>query len=237
MTLARHAEQWLRFRRRVERIGLAEYESLMPYPVPLKLWFGAGSPKRLFYCTKATFINYLWKQALFPEDWLAIERPLVPTRHSITATRAIAEAFNLPLVFLGDLIPMDLTIFALLRRGGEDFSSRGARPLPVHYAGINDEWLSLSDEMRLPKQVKHELQMRRFEREHYEILRPLVPDLAARIGPHSFGLLQSGQLVHMEMTLGQGGYKKGSAQRFITLLNRAADRARRARVSSTFPRE
>src|SRR5689334_1578343 len=140
--------RWSAFQHRVERKGLREYESLVPFPYPMKLWFGADKPTRLFFFTKPAFINIIGRRFLFPKNWLVIERHSIPTPESLTALHCLVEGFRLPLVFVGDLRPLDLTVFALLRMGSTDFSAKGAKPLPITYAGIDDRWLALSDTFR-----------------------------------------------------------------------------------------
>lgn len=213
------AKRWLDFRDRVERTG-AKHESLMPFPYPMTLWFGKGQPKRLFYFTKAAFLHLLWKQSMFPEDWLVIERPSIPTHESLVATRQIAQGFKLPIIFFGDLRPLDLTVFALLRRGSPDFSSKKVVPLPIHFSGINDAWLALADEFRRPGKRLQDLQMSSPEREQFELVTELVPDLQALTGLRSFNLLRSGQQVYLEMTYNIGGYRKGHTERLVEHLTR-----------------
>jgi hypothetical protein len=214
----------LDFRERVERTK-ASHESLMPFPYPMTLWFGNSKPKRLFYFTKAAFLHLLWKQSLFPEDWLVIERPSIPTHESLIAARQIAQGFKLPIVFFGDLRPLDLTVFALLRRGSSDFSTKRVVPLPIRFCGINDPWLALADEFRRPGKQLQELRMSRTEREQFELSTELIPDLQTLVGERSFNLLRSGQQVYLEMTYNIGGYRKGYTERLVDRLNAEANRA------------
>lgn len=217
------AKRWFDFRERVEKTG-AKHESLMPFPYPMTLWFGKGKPKKLFYSTKAAFPHLLWKQSLFPNDWLVIERPSIPTYESLVAARQIAQGFDLPILFFGDLRPLDLAVFALLRRGSPHFSARRVVPLPVRFSGINDAWLALADEFRRPGKQLQELQMSSTDQEHFELVRELVPDLQSLAGPRSFDLLRSGQQVYLEMTYNIGGYRKGYTERLIEHLNAEVNR-------------
>lgn len=219
--------RWLEFRARVERKGLAAYESLMPFPYPLQLWYGTRKPTRLFFFTKASFLNLLGQRSLFPEHWLAIQRYSILTPEAIDTLHFLVEGFQLPLVFVGDLRPIDLTTFALLRTGTTDFSRKGARPLPVTYAGIDDDWLALSDQFRIRGRTMPEWPMGRWEREHLAVLQELVPDLPEIVGARSWALLQSHQEVMLEMTYVNGSFRKGYPERLIAHLDAIAVRATR----------
>jgi len=232
MTIA--AKRWKEFRARVENKGLKLYESLMPFPYPMKLWFGTGKPTRLFYFTKPAFIDYLGRQSLFPKHWIAIERYSIPTPETIATLHLLTQGFRLPLVFVGDLRPIDLTVFALLRRGTTDFPDTKARPLPIIYAGIDDRWIALSDRFRRRGNVMPESRMGDLEREHVDLLGELAPDLPIRVGNRSWGLLRSGHDVMIEMTYNVGGYRKGYLEQLVAHLDVIAARANRA---IKFPRD
>jgi hypothetical protein len=219
------AKRWQAFVDRVER--LKSYESLKPFPHPMKLWFGAGKPTRLLYFTKPAFIDWLWRQSLFPKHWLAIERYSIPTQETIDTLRFITQGFHAPVVFVGDLRPIDLTAFALLRRGTTSFSSRAMRPLPITYAGVDDRWLTLSNEFRRPGKVMPESRMGDIELEHLNLLETLAPGLPGVVGDRSWMLLKSGHDVLLEMTYNIGGYRSGYLKRLIKYLNGAAERAKR----------
>lgn len=225
-------KRWKEFRDRVERKGLKSYESLRPFPYPMKLWFGRGRPTRMFYFTKPAFMDYLGRQSLFPEHWLAIERYSIPSQEAIATLHLLVKGFRLPLVFVGDLKPLDLTVFALLRRGATEFSSAKARPLPVVYAGLDDRWLAISDRFRRRGTEMPESRFGDLEREHVDLLADLAPDLPALVGYRSWDLLKSGHDVMIEMTYNIGGYGKGYLERLITHLDAIAARANRlAKVS------
>jgi hypothetical protein len=221
-------KQWKAFVDRVEH--LKSYESLKPFPYPMKLWSGGGKPTRLLYFTKPAFIDWLWRQSLFPKHWLAIERHSIPTQETIDALHFIAEGFQVPLVFVGDLRPIDLTAFALLRRGATSFSSRTVRPLPITYAGVSDRWLALSDEFRRPGKVMPESRIGDIELEHLDLLEALAPDLSAIVGNRSWMLLKSGHDVLLEMTYAVGAYRTGYLERLIAYLGGATVRAKQLRA-------
>jgi len=224
-------KRWKEFRERVERTGLRSYESLMPFPYPMKLWFGTRKPTRMFYFTKPAFMDYLGRQSLFPDHWLAIERYSIPTPEAIATLHLLVKGFRMPLVFVGDLKPLDLTVFALLRRGSADFSGAKSRPLPVVYAGLDDRWLAISDRFRRNGNVMPESRIGSLDREHVDLLADLAPDLPALLGDRSWGLLRSGHDVMIEMTYNAGGYQKGYLEHLIAHLDVLAARA--SRVAKT----
>jgi hypothetical protein len=220
-------KRWEKFRDRIERKGLTSYESLKPFPYPMKLWFGGGRPTRLFYFTKPAFMDYLGRQSLFPAHWLVVERYSIPTPEAIATLHLLVKGFRRPLIFVGDLKPLDLTVFALLRRGATGFSRTKARPLPVVYAGLDDRWLAISDRFRRHGNVMPESRMSDLEREHVNLLADLAPDLPALVGDRSWDLLKSGHDVMIEMTYNVGGYREGYLEHLIAHLDIMAARANR----------
>ncbi len=219
--------RWLEFRARVEKQGVA-CESLMPAPNPIQLWYGARKPTRLFFFTKASFPKFIGYRFLFPDHWFAIQRYSILTPEALDALHFLVKGFQLPLVFVGDLRPIDLTTFALLRTGTTDFSRRGAKPLPVTYAGINDDWLALSDLYRSRDWKMTKCPMEPLEREHLALLHELVPDLPELVGERSWALLKAGQQVFLEMTYVNGSFRKGYPERLIAHLDAVAARATRS---------
>jgi hypothetical protein len=203
----------------------------MPSPNPIQLWYGARKPTRLFFFTKASFPDFIGYRFLFPDHWFAIQRYSILTPEAFDALHFLVEGFQLPLVFVGDLRPIDLTTFALLRAGTTDFSRKRSKPLPVTYAGINDDWLALSDQYRLRGRKMLEYPMNRWERGHLALLHELVPDLPQLVGERSWALLQASQQVFLEMTYVSDTFRKGYPERLVAHLDAIA-----ARVSRGFRR-
>jgi len=208
-----------------------EYKSLAPAPAPMTIWFGTAAPRHLLYFTKESFLAFLGRQSLTPTSWLAIVCASFPTPESLKALGRLVEEFGKSLTYVGDLRPMDLTHFALLRRGSPDFSTRRSVPLPILYGGINDAWLGLADSFRRPTIAPLESKMRDVERMHFEVLQQLVPDLESLVGERSFALLKAGHEVNLEMTYNLAHYREGYARRLIEHLNSMTARPVRARVA------
>ncbi len=203
------------------------YESLMPSPNPIQLWYGARKPTRLFFFTKASFPKFIGYRFLFPDHWFAIQRYSILTPEAFDALHFLVDGFQLPLVFVGDLRPIDLTTFALLRMGRTDFSRKRTKPFPITYAGINDDWLALSDQYRLRGRKMVDMPMNRWEQEHLALLHEFVPDLPELVGDRSWALLLANQQVFLEMTYGGGSFRKGYPERLIAHLDAIASRATR----------
>ncbi len=218
--------RWLEFRDRIEKKGL-EYESLMPFPYPLELRYGDRKSTRLFFFTKGRFPGFSQHNP-GSQHWLGIERYGILTPAALDTLHFLVNGFQLPLVFVGDLRPIDLTTFALLRTGTTDFSRRGAKPLPVTYAGINDDWLELSDQYRTYGWAMSECPMGPVEREHLALLHELVPDLPELVGERSWALLKAGQQVYLEMTYLKGSFREGYREQLVAHLDAIAARATRS---------
>ena len=202
---------WARFTEQAARKGT----SFAPVPSETTLWFGTRAPRRFVYLAKHALFWHMERQNLTPRDWLVVVRSWFPNREFLIAARAMAKCFRLPIIFVGDLRPMDLTFFAAMRMGSASFSRRNRVPLPIRYAGIDDRWLAIADEFRLPGVQQLDCPMDSFEREHYDVLKKLVPDLEQTVGERCFALLESGKVFMIEMTWAGGGYKEGYLERLI----------------------
>lgn len=202
---------WSRFRKQAARKGT----SFEPVPTETTLWFGTRPPRQFVYFPKHAFFWHMERQNLTPRDWLVVVRSWFPNREFLRAARALARSFRLPIVFVGDLRPMELTFFAAMRMGSATFSRRDRVPLPIRYAGIDDRWLAIADEFRRPGAQQLDCPMDSFEREHYEVLKKLLPDLERIVGERCFSLLESGKVFMMEMMWAGGGYKEGYLERLI----------------------
>lgn len=212
------SELWRAFQRRVERTRDGDYESLLPFPFPLKIWMGDRPPTRLLYVTKELLAEGLWSLRAFPPDWLMITRYGIPTRESLDCVHHLASGFRLPVLFVGDLDPLDLTIFAILRSGDPGLSPKSRRRLDIRYGGINDAWLELATRYRKPSCELSTIVMSRSEREHSELLERLLPDLENLIGPRSRAILGSGRKVEMEVAYSPGLYRRPFTSRLISHL-------------------
>jgi len=188
--------EWRQFRERVERTRKRAYESLNPEPFPpMKVYLGGGRPRRLLYFTKDFLCNHWMLHGEFPKHWIALVRYGVPTSNYLEEVRHRSKELALPISFVGDLDPLDLTVYAMLRCGSADLRPK-SRALPVNYFGISDRWL---DMRRFPKrEIAGALGMERLEREHLKFLVGVLPNLRELVGDRCFELLEDGFKLELE---------------------------------------
>jgi hypothetical protein len=200
----RAAARLRRFCTRLDREGAQDYEPLRPsvWP-PLHVYASEGKPRRLLYCTKEALCQRWVMDEVFPAGWVALSRYGLPTPEYLDEIGLHRARHRLPLLFVGDLDPLDLTTFALLR-------GSHAKP-PVVYAGIDDRWLALCERNAVRKHALEEalLTMGTLEREHLSIARDLLPDLEDLIGPRCLALLESGKKLELEGACNTGSYGAG----------------------------
>ena len=192
---------WDELRRRLaKRTGPRAYEPLTAEPVtPLHILHGGEPPRRLFYFTKDVLCRDWLFRGWPPLDWSALVRPRLPSADSLAVIRAHVRGLRYPFLFVGDLDPLDLTVFAILRSGDVSLGGRAGRGLPVEYLGVDDRLLALSEAHLLQGYTVERLafEMWELEREHFRLVRELLPDLEALVGPRCLGLLESGKMLDL----------------------------------------
>lgn len=181
------AAAWRRFRRSgVEADGLQEGLS------PAVLWMGAAPPRHLLYVTKLAIHRWL-VGLLHPEDSLLLYgHGGLPSAAVCRHVAATARHFGVPVLFLGDLDPGDLSALLSLQRGDPRLTS--GQPLAVRFLGIGDAWLK-----RFRRHVPAaSIDLSPAEREHLRLLRQIAPGLEALIGPRAMRLLEEGRKIEVE---------------------------------------
>jgi len=182
------------------------------YPVahlPLKIHLGHRPPRTWMLFTKEVIAAPWLRSGDVPDDAAFLTRPGFPTEATRDLLAALAARWNRPLRFVGDLRPLDLSIYFAWRRGYP--GTRGARDLPVRYCGIDDTWLDLCARSfkrgyRLESVL---LPMGRFERTHLAVVETLLPELERLVGPRSLDLLRSGWTLHQEGASNPKLYRQG----------------------------
>jgi len=172
-----------------------EYEHVGPTDFrPLQIYFGGGTPKRLYYFTKDERCLDWKVEKCFPKGMRAITRYGVPTDEIIDTIRKLVADTGLDLWFVGDLDPHDLTVFAVLRNGNAYLEGKPRDALPVRYLGIDDRWIGICEKYLENGQPIESMTMpmRLLERELYELVREMLPDLPQLVGPRAFALLEAG---------------------------------------------
>ena len=188
---------WRHFRAKVERTRRGEYESLLPeqFP-PLQVYLGGGKPRRLLYFTKDILCVRWMLRHQFPRHWVALVRYGLPTSSYLAEIRSYSKRLGLPVLFVGELDPIDLTIYLMLLRGDVNLAPRRAHAIPVRYVGVSDHWLA----MRRSKDasIRGSLGMERLEREHLRLVMKAMPELKQLVGERCFSLLEAGHKLELE---------------------------------------
>ena len=197
----------------------------------LSIFQGGPKPRRLFYFTQPGWcINWL-NDRRFPQRWHVLSRLGEPTESFLETVRRYVAWHRLPLLFVGDLNPHNLFVFALLRYGNTEFKPRRRDAIPVRYFGIDDRWLQLCT-----VQLKRgeELITRALTDDNQETLRvvkEVLPDLRELVGPRCFELLDTGRSFPFGAATNPRFYKRGFHDRLIEHLDTAPARAPRALLS------
>jgi hypothetical protein len=222
-------KQWRQFSEWIERSRKHEYESLIPEPFPpLQVYRGGSRPTRLLYFTKDFLCTHWMLRGEFPKHWIALVRYGLPTRSYLEEVRRRSEELSLPIFFVGDLDPLDLTVYLMLRRGDVMLSSRSRPALPVHYFGVSDRWLEMRPSSK--RELRGSLGMERFEREHLDFLLGVLPNLRELVGDRCFELLTAGFKLELEGACNASVAGKQFPSRLLAYLDR-----RPPRVASTVP--
>lgn len=166
----------------------------------LEFFISPSRPIRaLFFFTKKYLPQHWLESETFPKQVDAVVHYGMLSKRQCDLMRAHTDAVGVPLRFVGDLDPLDLTVFATLVDGGGPVGSRAARPMPVAYAGIEDSWLRLC-EARLGGRDLRMVYIRQDATER-KLLRRLERsgiNLEALVGPRSAALLREGFKVEVE---------------------------------------
>jgi hypothetical protein len=152
------------------------------------------------FTTKIHALTQLLGEDFIPPDVAIINRYGVPPKAYVDAALHVAQSFGARgLAFVGDLDPLDLTAFAVLRENA------GREAHRIRYLGVGDDWLDLCArsllrrvDRSLSTSYPYTLKMTAFELAHLQRLLRHVPDLAAVVGPRSWELLASGMKVELE---------------------------------------
>jgi hypothetical protein len=221
------SSRWTRFRARASRPPIADqYEPLRAETwSPIQVYVPQGPPRALLFFTKP-FLYRLWmEQGEVPPHLFAIIRYGIPTLAYWKLIKDTATRLRLPLCFVGDLDPLDLTAFVALRCGDPDLKAPHRRALPITFGGIDDRWLELCERGLLParKGALPLIRMSEIEQEHRDVLFSLAPWLEEQIGPRCAELLRSGLKLELEGASNPDLYRQGFTR---TLLKHLLKRAR-----------
>jgi hypothetical protein len=155
-------------------------------------------------------------EELGPVDILAItySRDSGPTEPDITVRMYFAllddeeMAGGRPGWFIGDLDPQDLAIYLGLVAGGDDMKPGAGGWGDLGYAGIDDDWMELAERHFVLAPWSSEsfenavtIEMSGAEREYWNALTMLVPNLSALVGERAFSILTRGAKIEIDALL------------------------------------
>ena len=159
-----------------------------------------NSNTRIVYATKPRHVVMAIDASATPDRFGMIGRYGLPQRADVKWIRDFVG--NRKVLFLGDLDPPDLIVYAYLRA---HFA-----PVPLRHLGINDAFLK-KQQSQLPEGFL--MSLSKSERRSVPFLREVLPDLAKIVGRHCAQLLEDGRKIELEAV--------SSANLFAGLLNPA----------------
>lgn len=205
-----------------EFLGRASWNSL-------EVQFPSKSPQALLFFTKSFLFRYWQEQWPLPEHLFILVRYGLPTVEQWKLIRDLAARVRLPICFVGDLDPLDLTVFVALRSGDSELRHPSRRALRISYCGIDDRWLTLAERHLSAEWKRHRsfpiIRMAPIELEHRDVILNLAPWLLDEIGPRSAELLRSGVKLELEGASNPAFYDKRFPR---VLLKHLVKRAREA---------
>lgn len=203
-------QKWLR-----DDVGAKVHEPPWTTPErPLCIWPARRKTRRVVFLSKDT-LYYRWADLKpgLPPDWTVLARIGVPDEPQMALMADLHKRLRVPWHYIGDLDPLDLTAFLVMRALSIDFVGR-RHVLPVTWLGINDPWLALCRRWQDPKWMIPTFKMNPLEPEHWRVLREVAPELPDTIGPECTRLLDSGETMDVLGASG-GGYKPGFHERLL----------------------
>ena len=185
----------------------------------MQVYLGGGKPRRLLYFTKDMLCVRWMLGHQFPRHWVALVRYGPPPPSYLAEIRTFAQKLALPLLFVGELDPIDLTVYLMLLRGDVNLAAKRTRGIPVRYLGVSDRWLA----MRRSKDVSipGSLGMERLEREHLRLVMKALPELKQLVGERCFALLEAGHKLELEGAIDPSVAGRAFPSRLLRYLDRA----------------
>lgn len=189
-------------------VGLREY--------PLQIVPALQSCRRIVYTTKIDWLMHLTEGfANVPADVAILWRFGPLSGHHRALVRAVVQALDAPLYFIGDLDPLDLVTYAsLVEPGGS--SATGTR-----YLGISDSWVGRC-EADLVSQGKSidtlSIRMEAEERDGFERLKAVLAGWDSLIGPRAASMLESGIKLELEGASNPRIYSRSFREELLSLI-------------------
>jgi hypothetical protein len=202
---------WSKFREEAKRSPeLDRYESLEASTwSSLETFAPLKPPSALLFFTKPFLCRRWLELGMYPESLFSMVRGGIPTGPYWRLIRDTAKRTRLPLCFVGDLDPFDLTTFLALRSGDPDLRRPDHRALPITLAGIDDSWLRLCERHARRKGELPYFRMSPLELEHRDLVLQMAPWILDLVGPRCAELFRSGMKVELEGARNPSIYKEG----------------------------
>jgi hypothetical protein len=154
--------------------------------------------KTLFFPKVSVVLRDRWLPPL-PPDVRTIVRYAIPTNNSVDLLRAAGcLAPGSVLHFVGDLDPLDLTIFLALKHL--------AAEVHVVLCGVNDTWTKQCVAVRRGAHDLPTIAMTAFERAHLDLLEQWT-SVEALVGPVAWQMLKSGYKLELEGAVNPAFYE------------------------------
>jgi hypothetical protein len=127
--------------------------------------------------------------------------PPLPSAWACKTLRDHAKGLRAPLAFFGDLDPQAIHLFAALRAGGRDAVTKPRAPRgPVRWIGLDEQWLDMACRQRGVREVPRAwtIELRWLDREYWELVKRMVPDVHRLVGARGCALLDRGLKVEAD---------------------------------------
>jgi hypothetical protein len=155
---------------------------------PLRIFAGAGVPRRVLVVTKEPAL-IRWRKADWPSGLVLVAASGIVTRPQAAILERLASDRSAPIAFVGDADPMGMHTYLSLR------VHLGARR--VRFAGICDEVLdTIGDDDVQPDRLET-LKFSVFERAHLRVVEGLAKPERV-LGPHVSAVLRKGRTIQVE---------------------------------------
>ncbi|MET0554439.1 MAG: hypothetical protein ABW221_15450 [Vicinamibacteria bacterium] len=181
-------QSWHQVRRLAERHPGEWLGEDLVGDAPLRVFAGAGVPRRVLVVTKeAALIR--WPKSEWPSGLVLVAAAGIVTRPQAAVLERLASDRSAPIAFVGDADPMGLHTYASLRR------HLGAQR--VRFTGICDAVLdAIGDDDVQPDRLGT-LEFSAFERAHLRVVDGLVKPERV-LGPRVSAVLRSGKTIQLE---------------------------------------
>lgn len=200
---------------------------------PLTAFLERTHAKRILLVTKEAMVRHWIRKDLLPSSTAVFSLHGPASGRHCALLKHQADERGLPLLFYGDLDPMDLTTFGTLRAGGTKWDFDPSTAIKAVYRGIDDSILSLVEQnlgWSRRSRSSHRSGPSSFsilrpfttrmvpdERRHLEVIEKLMPDLEEIVGPRCIHLLRHGWKLEVE-AFHSHSFKRGFETRLIQSL-------------------